>query len=326
MAGSRAIGVSRLLALLRLPGALPLTVGIFTFVLVWEGHSPPDFPADFDYFWTAGRAVVEGADPYAAVREGVQQGKLRWPLYYPATAGVFMAPFGALPHRFAVSLFTALGMVLLAWSVERGPPWRSWMVLSVPALENVLLGQWSPWLTAAVGLPWIAAVWAAKPSIGLALFAGWPSRAALYGGLGILALSLALVPGWPAEWISAVRSTAQYLAPVQRPGGILLLLAFLRWRRPEARMLGVLALVPHSVGLYESLPLLLIPQTGRRFAALMGLQYLAAVIHFLVLSPGNLGGMMDTGWLYLLVLVYLPSLWMVLKGPAAAAPGATRSP
>ena len=80
--------LSRLLALTRLRGALPLAVGVFTFALVWEGHSPPDFPADFDYFWTAGRAALHGADPYEAVREGVREGSLRWPLYYPATAAV----------------------------------------------------------------------------------------------------------------------------------------------------------------------------------------------------------------------------------------------
>jgi hypothetical protein len=305
--------LKRLRELLHLPGALPLIVGILTLAVVWEGHSPPDFAADFDYFWTAGKAVLQGEDPYAAVREGVKAGTLRWPLYYPATAAVIMVPFSAMPRRLAVSLFTALGMVLLAWSVQRGPSWRRWIIFSVPALENVLLGQWSPWLTAAIGLPWLGAVWAAKPSIGLALFAGWPSRWALYGALLVLGLSLALRPGWPADWLVAIGSTPQYLAPVQRPGGILLLLAFLRWRRPEARMLGTLALVPHTAGLYESLPLLLVPQTARRFAVLMGLQYVAAVVSDLVLSPGNFGGMMDSGWPYLLILVYLPSLWMVLN-------------
>jgi hypothetical protein len=307
--------VGRLIALTRLPGALPLTVGVFTFVLVWVGHSPPAFRADFDYFWTAGRAVVHGIDPYVAVREAVHQGALRWPLYYPATAAVLMAPFGALPSRLAVALFTALGMVFLAWSVERGPRWRRWIVVSAPALENVLLGQWSPWLTAAVGLPWLGVVWAAKPTIGLALFAGWPSRWALFGGLALLLLSIALLPHWPADWIAAVRSTPQYLAPVQRPGGFLLLLAFLRWRRPEARMLGVLALVPHTAGLYESLPLLLVPQSAKSFAALMGLEYLAVLLAYTVLNPGNLAGMLDAAWPFLLVMVYLPCLWMVLRAP-----------
>jgi hypothetical protein len=309
--------MGRLIALTRLPGALPLAVGVFTFVLVWEGHSPPDYPADFDYGWTAGQAVLHGTDPYGAVRESVRQGTLRTPLYYPATAAVLMAPFGTLPRRLAVALFTALGMVFLAWSVASGPPWRRWIVVSAPALQNVLLGQWSPWLTAAVGLPWLGAVWAAKPTIGLALFAGWPSRWALFGGLAVLGLSLALMPHWPADWISAVQSTPQYLAPVQRPGGALLLLAFLRWRRPEARLLGTLALVPHTAGLYESLPLLLVPQSGRSFAVLMGLEYVAAFLSYTVIRPGTLGGMMDSGWLYFLILVYLPCLWMVMKGPGS---------
>ena len=304
---------SRLIALFRLPAALPLAVGVFTFAFVWVGHSPPDFPADFDYFWTAGQAVLHGTDPYVAVREAAHRGTLRWPFYYPATAAVIMAPFGALPRRVAVALFTALGMAFLSWSVARGPRWRRWIVVSPPALQNVLLGQWSPWLTAAVGLPWLGVVWAAKPTVGLALFAGWPSRWALYGGLALVGLSLALMPYWPAEWIAAVRTTPQYLAPVQRPGGALLLLAFLRWRRPEARLLGVLALVPHTAGLYESLPLLLVPQSGRSFAVLMGLEYLAAFLSFTVVRPGTLGGMLDTGWLYFLILVYLPCLWMVLR-------------
>jgi hypothetical protein len=308
---------NRLRALARLPGALLLAVGVSTCVFVWEGHSPPDSSADFDYAWIAGHAVLHGRDPYAAVRDAGSQGFLRTQLYYPATVGVFMVPFGAMPRRVAITLFTALGMVLLAWSVRTQPPWRRWIVLSAPAIQNVLLGQWSPWLTAAVGLPWLSMVWAAKPTIGLALFAGWPSRWALFGGLALLALSLVLLPGWPAEWIAAVRSTPQYLAPVQRPGGVLLLLAFLRWRRPEARMLGVLALVPHTAGLYETLPLLLLPQTGRRFAVLMALEYLAAFVSFAVVRPGNLGGMLESGWIYLLMMIYLPCLWMVLKDPPA---------
>jgi hypothetical protein len=315
---------NRLLGLCRLPGALPLAVGVFTFVLVWEGHSPPDSPADFDYFWTAGKAVLHGTDPYLAVREAVRQGMLKRPLYYPATAAVITAPFGALPHRFAVALFTAIGMGLLSWSVEAGPPWRRWIVVSGPALQNVLLGQWSPWLTAAVGLPYLGIVWSAKPSVGLALFAGWPSRWALFGGLAVLLVSLAILPHWPAEWIQELRHAPHYLAPVQRPGGVLLLLAFLRWRRPEARMLGVLACVPHTAGLYETLPLLLVPQSRRSFAVLMALEYLAAFLAYFLYQPHNLGGMLDAGWGYLLILIYLPCLLMVLLSTPTPPPAAIR--
>ena len=302
----------RLSSLVRLPGALPLAVGVFTFAFVWVGREPPDLrPAfDFDYLWTAGRAVWHGNDPYAAVRESVRQGSLQWPLFYPATAAVLIAPFGALPHRVAVSLFTALGMALLAYGL-RG--WRRWMLVSAPAVEAVLIGQWSPWLTAAVAIPWLGVVWAAKPSVGLTLFAGWPSRWALGGGVFLVLFSLILLPHWPVDWIEAVRDTPHYKAPIQRPGGLLLLLALIRWRRPEARMLGLLAIVPHTTGVYEQLPLLLIPQTGRAFAALMGSSYIAAGLVYTQNTFGpSVTKTLDMQWPYFLPLVYLPALLMVL--------------
>ena len=302
---------TRVMSLARLPGALPLTVGVFIFAFVWAGRKSPGLrPLDFDYLWTAGRAVWQGANPYATVEEAVREGTLGWPFYYPATAAVLLAPFGALPHRLAVSLFTALGMALLAQSVAG---WRRWILVSAPALEAVLIGQLSPWLTAAVGLPWLGVTWAAKPTIGLALFTAWPSRRAVGGGLALLVLSFVILPHWPADWVAAVRDTPHYKAPVQRVGGVLLLLAMLRWRRPEARMLSVLALLPHTTGVYEQLPLFLIPQTGMAFALLFGLSYLAALLVYTQNTFGpSVAGTLDAQWPYFLVLVYLPALIMVL--------------
>ena len=294
---------------------LPLTVGVVTFAFVWVGQRPPGVRADFDYLWVAGRAVSRGLDPYATVRSSVERGELRSPFYYPATAAILMAPFGVLSRHLAVSLFTSLGMALLCWSVGG---WRRWIVLSAPAIQAVLFGQWSPWLTAAIGLPWLGVVWAAKPSIGVPLFTGWPSRPALYGGIGVLSLSFFLLPHWPAEWLEALRNTPHYKAPVQRFGGVLLLFAFLRWRHPEARMLGLLALIPHTTGLYEQLPLMLIPQTRRGFAELMGLTYVAALLVYALVpyGPADVPGTLDRQWPYFLTLVYLPCLWMVLKRPS----------
>jgi hypothetical protein len=308
----------------RLSKGLPVLVGVLTFAFVWVGQAPPGFFTDFDYFWIAGHAVSRGLDPYAVTREAIEQGTYRVPFYYPATAAVLLAPFGALSRHLALALFTALGMGLLAASVDG---WRRWIVLSPPALQAIMLGQWSPWLTAAVGLPWLGFVWAGKPSIGLGLFAGWPSRLALAGGLAILLLSLILLPDWPADWLQALRETPQYTAPVQRVGGPLLLLAFLRWRRPEARLLGLMALIPHTTGIYEQLPLLLIPQTKRTFVVLMGLSYLAAVLVYTVVpyepSPNVLLRVqrgLTLQWPYFLFLVWLPALYMVLRPSVLATP------
>ena len=296
---------------------VPLIVGALTFGFVWAGQAPPGFFTDFDYLWLAGQAIGHGLDPYAVTREAIAQGTHRVPFYYPGTAAVLMAPFGALPRHLAIALFTALGMGLLSASVAG---WRRWIVVSAPALQAVMLGQWSPWLTAAVGIPWLGFLWAAKPSVGFPLFTAWPSRPALVGGLAVLILSFFLLPHWPATWLNEIQGLPHYTAPVQRLGGPLLLLAFLRWRRPEGRLLGLMALIPHTTGIYEQLPLLLIPKTKRTFALLMGLSYLAALLVYTVVSydsspnvPLRVQRGLDQQWPYFMVLVWLPSLYLVLR-------------
>lgn len=293
----------------------PLTVGVITFGLVWAGYEAPRLFTDFDYFWAGGVALSQGLDPYAYVQDQIAGARLRSPFYYPGTAAVFMAPFGVLSRQAAAALFTAIGMVLLACSVTG---WRQWIVLSAPAIQAVLFGQWSPWLTAAIGLPWLGLVWAVKPSIGLPLLAAWPSRPALIGSISLVVVSLIALPHWPIAWLEALRDTPQYRAPVLRPGGFLLLLAFLRWREPEARMLGTLAVIPHTTGIYEWLPLLLIPQNKTRFMVMFGLTYLAAACAYAFTphGPAVVAEGLDAQWPYFLVLVYAPALYMVLSRPA----------
>jgi hypothetical protein len=199
--------------------------------------------------------------------------------------------------------------------------WRLWGLLSAPVLVATFQGQWSTWLTAGAVLPWLGFVWAAKPSIGLALFAGWPSRSAAIGGALVVLLSLIVVPGWVGEWLEVIRGTPHYLAPILRPGGFLLLLAFLRWRRPEARMLGALALIPHTTNPYDMVPLLLIPQSRLELAAFMGLGYIAQA---LIKAPARVPPYdpldlpvrwLAMNWMTFLLLVYLPCLLMVLRRP-----------
>ena len=287
----------------------PLLVGLLTFAFVWFSPVQPH-GVDFDYLWWAGRAVSQGADPYAAVRLSLPS-----PFYYPGTTAVVMAPFGLLSRQLASALFAGLGMGLLCGSVSG---WRRWIILSAPALQAILFGQWSPLLTAGVGLRWLGFLWAAKPNIGFPLFGAWPSRGPLYGGLAVLFLSFLLMPQWPAEWLKVLRQAPHYTAPVLRPGGFLLMLAWLRWRQPEARLLGLLAVVPHTTGIYEQLPLLLIPQTRLRFLVLMGLTHLAAILVTTIVAYPDaptvqLG--LAIQWPYFLVLVWLPALAMLLLSP-----------
>jgi hypothetical protein len=300
-------------------------VGVLTFGFVWAGQSDGGMAVDFDYIHAGARAVLHGESPYEAVR-----GMHKYPYYYPLTATIISAPFGALSKHLAVSLFTALGMALLCYSLAASngasngasKGYRQWIVLSPMAFQAVLFGQWSPWLTAGVGLPWLGLVWAAKPNIGLALFAAYPSRKALWGILAILVASVLVMPSWPLSWYEAMQGTPQYIAPMMRPGGFLLLLAWLRWRTPEGRLLGVMAMVPHTTTFYELVPLLLIPQTRGRFYWAFGLAWVVA----LYLRFGVVGlpdptpvQILDEVWPYVLVGLYLPALYFVLRQPSSVA-------
>ena len=322
----------RALSALRAALALPLDAarragvavvcGALVALLVWTGHAPPETRSDWDYTYVTARAVAHGQDPYLAVERAIAKGALTRPYYYPATAPVFASPFGLLPHRWSITLYAGIGVGLLAWSLSAGGWWRIWGLLSAPVVHTILLGQWSPWLAAAIGIPWLGLVWAAKPSIGLALFAGWPSWKAVAGMAVLGVLSLILVPGWPASWFHALHSGPHLISPVRRPGGILLLAAFLRWRRPEGRYLGMMALVPQSTLLYEMVPFLFFTRTRRELWLFMLLTYVAAYLVYtrVPFGPSVLPATLEGQWPYFLVLAYLPALVLVLRLPNSMTP------
>jgi hypothetical protein len=127
--------------------------------------------------------------------------------------------------------------------------------------------QWSPLLAAAFVILPLNLFAVAKPTIGLALFVARPTRWALWGGIALLALSFVLQPAWVGAWRAALNDTSlvggggfPYRPPASLPGGLIVLLALLRWRRPEARLLVALACVPQTLLPYEAVYLFLIPR------------------------------------------------------------------
>lgn len=295
-----------------------LTLAALTTTLVWVGQAPPaSIASDWLNIWVGARAMAHGHSPYPAADSAFRAGTLVAPLYYPATATAIAAPLGLLSARGSAALWAGLSVGLLAFALTRAHWWRLGALASMPTLGAVLLGQWSPALTAAASLPWLGFLWAAKPNIGLALAVGYPSRRALLGITAVLAVSLAVVPTWPLEWLATIRGTPQYLAPWQRPFGWLLLLAWLRWRTPEGRMLGSLALLPHTTNLYEMVPLLLIPRRPWELAALwLG----TAAAHTLTVlppatkdAPAVAAAFLAANWATYLWLCYLPALLLVLR-------------
>jgi hypothetical protein len=135
--------------------------------------------------------------------------------------------------------------------------------------------RWSPALTPSLGF-----LLACKPTIGAALFAGYPTRRAFITASVFALTSVVIYPSWPWYWFEGLRHTAHMTAPVTHltAGGPLLLLALLKWRRPEARILAALSCVPHTTLLYETVPLFLIV---RRWYEGVVLVLLTVVVEFL---------------------------------------------
>jgi hypothetical protein len=103
-------------------------------------------------------------------------------------------------------------------------------------------------------------------------------------------------------------------APVTRAGGPLLLLALLRWRRPEARLLAALACVPQTPAFYEALPVLLVAGSVGELAVLVLLSD-ASYLVSLALAPASTS-IAESALLYgrlINVFYYLPALVVVLR-------------
>jgi hypothetical protein len=260
--------------------------------------------------WTAARALASGQDPYAIVPTT----GTRYPLYYPLPAVLVGLPFAALSFEWARVAWAAVsGAIFTAAALRHGRGLAA-ALLSACFLNALVQGQWSPLLTAAVVLPGLTWIWAAKPSIGAALFVGFPSRRALLGGLILVVLSLAASPDWPLRWVDALRQS-NHVAPIARPGGFLLLLALLRWREPSGRLLAALACVPQTIGLYEALPLFLIPRSRWQGYGLAALSYVAAFGQA-VFAPRSAASSWESmnaaQWPFTFCCLYLPALALVL--------------
>jgi hypothetical protein len=189
--------------------------------------------------------------------------------------------------------------------------------LSGSFLYAITIGQWSPLLSAAALVPALGFLLMAKPPIGLALFLLRPTKLAAITCVALIAVSLLVMPSWPTDWWnSTMRIRSHFNAPILVPGGQLLALALLRWKRAEARFLFVLSCVPHSLLPYEGVLLFLVVATLWEGLAL------AALSWGVLLLKASLGGELRSGDARLelfatlmVALMYLPALIMVLRRP-----------
>ena len=281
---------------------------------------PPNHPADFGQVWFGAKALLHGDNPYHLIGPGLVY-DWPWPTLYPATSFVAAMPLALLPQTEATLVFVFMSWALLAYSVTRDGWYRTPMFGSAACLNAAAAGQWSPLMTAAMGIPLLAFFLAAKPTDGLALgISGtYPvQKYALLGGIVLAVVSFIVFPGWVPAWLGQMKHSMYMAPPLLRLGGFAILFAALRWRRPEARMILALSLVPQVGAWYTVVPLFLIPNTMKQSMVLATLTSVGFLLQDHILTATNeLEYNAQTGAL-LVAFAYLPSLVMVLRRPNEA--------
>ena len=278
---------------------------------------------DFSQVWVAGRILLDGGDPYALIGPN-RAHPYPFPYYYPETATVSVIPLTALPVREARMLFAAGGAAAFSMMITRTGFARLPWLASYSFVSCLYVVQWTTWIAAAAVYPLLGFLAAAKPNAGLAALAALGTRRALLvagAGCAIVALiALALDPDWPFRWREMTRDVPHVRSILLvHPAGLLLLGALLRWRRPEARALAVLAAIPHNPLPHNFLLLAVGRWTALESAVLAALSW-ATVF---VIWPGgrqspDFESLSVTAGRACLFLLYLPAMLMLLRKPNAA--------
>ena len=297
--------------------ALAIAVATTAGVLAWTVWSRPQPQvSDLAQVWAGARALLHGANPYQEVGPG-RAFNWPYPLLYPLTAVVELAPLAWLPLRWVDPLFVAFGFGLFTYAVTRRQLMTPTLMalVSIAALMTLQTSQWSLLLTGAALLPAFGLVLIAKPTIGLALFAAFPRRRVVIGCAAVLAASVLVQPRWMIEWRATFASAPHVVAPITRMGGPLLLLALLKWKRADARLLLGMACVPHTTVPYETIPLFLIPKTWTEACGLWALGLIAYIGQWATGPYATQDAYWAGGARWIVAVIYLPCLAMVLRRP-----------
>ena len=297
--------------------AFTFSVGATAAALAWLVWSTPQpQTSDLAQVWAGARALMHHQSPYEAVGPGRA---FNWPLplFYPMPAMLTLVPLASLPLRWVDPLFVGIGFALFTYAVTMRRMMTPALLglVSLAALMTLQTSQWSLLLTGAALVPGFGWLLVAKPTIGLALFTAYPRwKTAI--GCGILVVASLLVrPTWVADWRATFSSAPHVVAPILRMGGPLLLLAALRWKRADARLLLGLACVPHTTAPYETIPLFLIPHTWPQAWTLWGLGLLAYVAQWATGPYDSQAAYWASGAQWIVVLLYVPCLILVLSRP-----------
>jgi hypothetical protein len=285
--------------------ALGFVLGTRLLLYVWM----PDRSSDFDLLYRAAVRLIGGENPYS-------MGTGWFP--YPLPAVLLAVPFTAIPLEAARPIFDILvgwAFVLALWKY-RGT-FSLLAVLSGAYLFALWNGQTTPLMVAASLVPALGFLLAAKPHTSAALWIARPSKLALLGVGAFLLLSLVVLPSWPRDWWTALlQDNTSLVPPIFRPFGLLLLLAALRFRLPEGRLLLAIAFIPQLTLPHELVPLALIPGNLLEMGIYVAGSWIAVGLADRIHLSQSLAEWTAASWPAMLGAVYLPMLALVLRRPS----------
>jgi hypothetical protein len=281
---------------------LAFVLGCRLLLYIWV----PDRNSDFDFLYNAAARLIAGENPYSPATQ--------W-FPYPLPAVFLAIPFTPIPLGLARPIFD----VLVGWAFVYAL-WRhrgSYALLAVVSGAYVFAmasGQTTPLMVAAALVPALGFLLAVRPNTSASLWIGWPSLRALLGASLFLVLSLVILPSWPWDWWMAWPLDVTPLAPpLVRPFGFVLLLAALRWRSPEGRLILAIALIPQSTLPYELVALALIPANRLEMWIYVAGSWIAVAAAEGLHLTDSMAEWTATGWPVTLCAVYLPMLYLVLR-------------
>src|SRR5579871_3996769 len=273
---------------------------------------PEHVARDYTYSWRAARALLAHQNPYDVIRPSGPYPYEEY-YFYPLPAALLVLPLAWLPAVPSAVAFTGLSAAALAYAVT-AQGFRGLLIfLGVPYLCAAVLGQFTPLIVAAAFYPALQWAYAAKPTIAAALVAARPSVTGILLALALVAISLILIPSWPLDWLRVLSHTPHHRAPIMRPFGFILLLALLRWRTPEGRLLSVMAVAPQVFYFYDQLPVMLVAKKGWQMLVLVAASWVGWAVTWSTCTHKPM--CVEFGEPWIIPLVYLPALVLVLARP-----------
>ena len=306
------------------PARVVVAVAMAAYGIWWVLLNRSAGQSDLDQVWYAATALRHGLNPYDVIGPTGTWFHWVWRFYYPMPAVLLVFPLSFLPLLVARCVFVGVSSGLLAYGATR----RAWFPLmlfaSGPFLNATLVAQWSPLFTAAILLPGLAVIFPAKPTLGAICAAPITTSrrtatVVLLGWIVLAILSWVALPQWFASWMGAVRGAAHVRPLIMLPGGFLLLLAVVKWRRPEARLLMAYALIPHTTMLYEAVPALLVPESWQEMLMLTVSSIVAYGIESTVIHGNTVPTLIGRHGMVTILFVYLPALALILRRPNGGA-------